>query len=204
MPDFQKVTYAKASSKLAVIECSKAVEGSHLASGYYYGYTEQEFDYAVSKKLRVVALLHEDPLQIPLGKSEADPLLRERLKVFRDKVSQGKGLVRFWKNASDLPGLVAVSVQRTIKMFPAVGWVRANVVVNTEILQELNTVRNLVDFPSKEKMELTAQVEELTSTPAIDNLAGLDEQFKVHGKYYWRGAGYKWDVLVSWTQILDL
>src|SRR5947208_6893762 len=66
-------------------------------------YTEQEYDYAISRGLKVVALLHENPDQIPLGKSEKDPALRERLEQFRKKVAAGR-LVRFWKTAEELPG----------------------------------------------------------------------------------------------------
>jgi hypothetical protein len=88
-------------------------------------YTEQEYDYAISQDLKVMAFLHENPDDIPRGKSEMDPALQKRLQQFRDKVSTSR-LVKFWKTAEDLPGLVAVSLAYTIKMYPAVGWVRAN------------------------------------------------------------------------------
>ena len=43
-------------------------------------YTEQEYDYAVARGLRVIALLHENPDEIALGKSEKDPAARESWK----------------------------------------------------------------------------------------------------------------------------
>src|ERR1700722_3998874 len=49
------------------------------------GYTEKEFDYAVSRGLKVVALIHNEPENIPLGKSEIDPNLRARLDEFKKK-----------------------------------------------------------------------------------------------------------------------
>src|SRR5918997_1770382 len=58
-------------------------------------YTEKEYDYAIEKGIKVIALLHENPDEIPMKKSETDPELRGRLKAFRDKVSQNR-LVRFW------------------------------------------------------------------------------------------------------------
>lgn len=51
--------------------------GSTTAEGL--SYTEKEYDYALSKGLRPLAFLHQDPLNIPLGKSEQDPDLRRRL-----------------------------------------------------------------------------------------------------------------------------
>lgn len=53
-------------------------------------YTEKEFDYALSKGLKVVVLVHEDPQTLPLSKSEADPLLREKLQKFIEKASTGR------------------------------------------------------------------------------------------------------------------
>jgi len=88
-------------------------------------YTEQEYDYALSRGLKVVALLHEDPDLIPFGKSEQDPEFRARLQSFREKLAAAR-LVRFWKTADQLPGIVSLSMSKTIKMFPAVGWVRAD------------------------------------------------------------------------------
>lgn len=58
--------------------------GSLTAQGI--SYTEQEYDYALSRGLKVIALLHEKPDEIPFGKSEQDPELRNLLQVFRDRV----------------------------------------------------------------------------------------------------------------------
>src|SRR5437762_6941791 len=49
-------------------------------------YTEKEYDYAVKKGLKVIALLHEKPDEIPVGRSDIDPAPRARLQAFRDKV----------------------------------------------------------------------------------------------------------------------
>jgi hypothetical protein len=84
-------------------------------------YTEQEYDYAVARGLKVIALLHKNPEEIPLGKSEKDPVLRGMLQKFREKVSKGR-LVKFWENAPELPGLVALSLAHVMRASPAVGW----------------------------------------------------------------------------------
>ena len=82
-------------------------------------YTEKEYGYAIEKGIKVIALLHANPQEIPMGKSEADPELRGRLKAFRDKVASNR-LVRFWNTANELPGLVSLSLSKTIKTHPAV------------------------------------------------------------------------------------
>ena len=76
-------------------------------------YTEKEYDYAVESGLKVIALLHENPDDIPVGKSDIAPELREKLQAFRDKVSANR-LVKFWNEPKELPGLVALSLSKTI------------------------------------------------------------------------------------------
>jgi hypothetical protein len=165
--------------------------GSTTSEGM--SYTEKEYDYAVSKGLKVIALIHENPDEIPLGKSERDPLLQERLKQFREKVSTGR-LVRFWKSAEDLPGLVALSMTKAIKLFPAIGWVRANRPPSEAVLAEINELR-------KQNVALKSALIELQPPQlTITDLADLDEELVMVGKYYnktyrdkrhWR-ATFKW------------
>ena len=147
-------------------------------------YTKHEYDYALSRGLRVIALLHENPDQISWEKSEQNPVLREKLRQFREKVAAGR-LVKHWRIAEDLPGLVSTSLMNAIKRFRAVGWVRANRAANEDVLGEINELR-------KQNAELQATVAALSAEaqPAIENLAGLDEKIVLHGKCdeYYRAA----------------
>jgi hypothetical protein len=61
--------------------------GSVTAEGI--SYTEQEYDYAVSQGLKVIAFIHENPDEISYGKSEHDPVLRERLEKFKKRLVPG-------------------------------------------------------------------------------------------------------------------
>ena len=140
-------------------------------------YTEKEFDYAVQIGLKVIALIHGSPDNIPFGKSEQDPKLRERLLNFRDKVMDGR-LVKFWKAAEELPGMVALSLTKTIKTYPAVGWVRANNVASEEILSEINELR-------KQNTQLQGLLSKAESQlkPMVQDIADLDSVTIVHGTY---------------------
>lgn len=161
-------------------------------------YTEQEYEYAISKEIRVIAFLHENPDEIPLGKSEKDPDLRQRLTKFREKVSQGR-LVRFWKSANELPGLVALSLSKTIKTYPATGWIRADRIASAELLEEMNQVR-------KQNSQLSLELSRLSAPPApiISDLAGFDESFKVNGTHWLNGKqGFHWSTELSWRQIFS-
>lgn len=170
--------------------------GSTTTAGV--SYTEKEYDYAIDKGLKVIALLHDKPDEIPVGKSDIEPELRIRLNAFREKVASNR-LVKFWNKADDLPGLVALSISKTIKMFPAVGWVRANTVGNEELLSELNEIR-------KENNELKASLKEAEQQPLakLEQLAGLDEKFVIRGTYFDRYRGNiktDWKSTLTWKEI---
>lgn len=165
-------------------------------------YTEKEYNYAIERGIKVIAFIHANPNAIPLGKSEKDEELRIKLENFKKKVSTNR-LVKFWNNAEELPGLVALSLSKTIKTYPAVGWIRANVATNIELLQELNEQR-------KENQELKAKVQEFEKEKAskikLDNLAGLDDPYEVKGKCS-ASAQYgptSWELKTTWREIFFL
>lgn len=158
-------------------------------------YTEQEYDYAVEKGLKVIALLHKNPQEIPLGKSEQNPEGREKLKKFRNKVAAGR-LVKFWEIPDELPGLVAINLLHAINTYPATGWVRANKIASEEML------RQTIEL-SKANEKLKALLAEAKPVPAFNDLAGLDEEVKANGTY-WNKDYHEfreWSIKTSWKTI---
>jgi len=121
--------------------------GSTTSEGI--SYTEKEYDYAIQKGLKVIALVHEKPNELSVEKSDINPELRERLDDFREKVKTNR-LVKFWNSANELPGLVALSLSKTIKTYPAIGWVRANQTSSNELLTEVNELRKRNDELERE------------------------------------------------------
>jgi len=162
-------------------------------------YTEQEYQYAVEKGIKVIAFLHDSPDSIAVSKTDVDPVLMEKLKSFREKVASGR-LVKFWKTANELPGLVALSLTKTIKMHPAIGWVRANSQSSTESLNEINELR-------KQNEQLRISLAKLETKPAlsIPNLAELSESIQLVGTYkrQFNGTSYDWDVKMTWEEIFS-
>lgn len=161
-------------------------------------YTEKEFDYAVKKGLKVVALLHADPGTLPFEKSEITPELRERLSAFRTKVSTGR-VVKFWTQSTELPGLVSLSLAKTIKLFPALGWVRANESSSEGLLLEINELRKLNDSLNSQLLNLESQKKPVYSIP---DLADLDDSFLLNGSYLnGRGDEDTWKASLTWKEI---
>ena len=163
-------------------------------------YTEKEYDYAVEKGLKVVALLHKNPEDIPSGKSELNPEAREKLAAFKEKVSKGR-LVDFWTDANGLPGQVALSMINATRTFPSIGWIRANKAASEDLLTEVNALR-------KENEKLKLQLAAVDKNPPVpENLASLDDDFKIHGYYrtysnhYKRFENTKWERTITWREL---
>jgi len=141
-------------------------------------FTEKEYDYAVSKNIKVIALLHEKPENLTLQNSEQNPELREKLVRFREKIKT-KRLVSFWNHANELPGMVALNVMNAYTTFPAVGWVRADKVTSESTLLEMNELR-------KENSELLALNKKLEKKISDDleandlaiQLANIETEFE--------------------------
>jgi hypothetical protein len=165
-------------------------------------YTEREYDYAVSKGIDVLAFLHGSPDEIPVGKSDIDPQARKRLIEFRRRVSTGR-LVKFWNSAAELPGLVALSLQKTIKSHPQPGWVRGGSASNQELLEQLNELRQRKDDLQN---RLNAALADRPQRPDL-HLAPPESKFALKGTYMTlnsRGGPYHWSAEFSWNEIIAL
>lgn len=184
--------------------------GSVSANGL--SYTEQEYDYAVSKGIPVIALIHENPDAIPFGKSEKDQAFREKLDEFRKKVTSNR-IVKFWKSAGELPGIVAVSLQSEIHRAPGIGWTRANKVANEELLERVallqgqdGALRAKLRDLDNENRALRASVADLERGPVFSDLAGLDEQIIIPASH-WDGAAKQyqsWSLKLTWREIFEI
>ena len=163
-------------------------------------YTEKEFDYAVSKGLRVIVLVHENPENLPYAKSEKDSVLREKLTGFIEKASTNR-LRKTWATAKDLPGLVALSMSKTMKTYPAVGWVRANVTSSE------NDLRAIVDL-QKENEWLKSELKKAraNANQTLDlNLADFDDDYEFNCESYFPQSGQRtWPVTMKWKDIFHV
>lgn len=102
-------------------------------------YTEKEYDYAVEQGVPVVGFVHADPELIPLGKSEADAELREKLTAFRDKVMSR--VIKKYTTPTDLGSVVSRGLTRLIKKHPRSGWVRGDQAMTPETRTEIAELR---------------------------------------------------------------
>ncbi|MGO2339524.1 MAG: DUF4062 domain-containing protein [Psychrobacter sp.] len=162
-------------------------------------YTEMEYDYAISKGIKVIALVHGSPEKLSVEKVEMNPEAQDKLEKFRNKVTTGR-LVKFWSDAKELSGLVALSLPKTIKTYPAVGWVRGNEATdNTELLKQLNDLR-------QENSKLEKQVDQLQKNRSeLSNVAQGDDEVSISIKCKIleddQEKNKSWEQKVTWNNL---
>lgn len=104
-------------------------------------YTEEEYDFAVSEGIPVIAFLHKDPRSIPSGKTDENDGKRKKLKKFKEKVEDAGVTVRYWSNADNLKACVLASIPQAIQFQERTGWVRAGTEMSTDS-REFDKLKN--------------------------------------------------------------
>lgn len=99
------------------------------------GYTEKEFDYAVSKGVPILGFVIDDAAPWPKNKQEKEVKGQKKLVDFKKKI-KGR-LIQCWKNKEELHGKFSISLMKAITANPRIGWVRANEVAGPEVTKEL-------------------------------------------------------------------
>lgn len=171
-------------------------------------YTEKEYDYAISRQIPVMTFLHKDIGKIPQEKTDTHPELIKKLQAFQEKAKKGR-LVKFWSNAAELTGIVAISLMQTIKTYPQIGWVRGNLSTSTESLQEINELRKqLADLESYKSAIEKERI--LLNSSFIKNLAGLDKSIEIKDIAIYNDYGKKgrmeheWKIEITLEQIFAI
>jgi hypothetical protein len=116
------------------------------------GYTEKEYDYAVTTGKPVIAFLHQDPQSIAARYTDQHPELRQKLASFRTKVQTR--MCKYWTNADELGAVVSRSYVRLIKTHPVEGWVKARYAKTAEDLEKVNQMHEQIRVLEQEVAKL--------------------------------------------------
>jgi hypothetical protein len=155
--------------------------GSTTSDGI--SYTEKEYDWATSLGIPVLAFLHRDPDSIPGGKLEIDPKSRKRLAQFRKKIER-EHHCRYWKESSGLKSNILSALASAIRIQPRIGWTRADGIDNSELLKQVNELRQRLDTVTTENAKLTAALEPLDRSEPSE----FNQVFTLRAKFL-RGPG---------------
>ena len=137
-------------------------------------YTEMEYDYAVEKGLKVIALLHEEPEALPAKKVELEKEAQDRLSSFREKVGSGR-LVKFWSRSD-----------------------QGN---STELLLQINDLRDKNEALLSENRTLkdATIIEDNSDYSSGDEVFQVNGRYEIQ----YRGGKREWKSETTWNQILS-
>lgn len=120
-------------------------------------YTEKEFDYAVEKKIPVLAFIVDNSMSMIPDRFDSDPQKIAKLNAFKEKVKQSGRYVKFWKNVDNLETLISQSISKAVLRGNRPGWVRTTDFdidkSYAEILRLTERVHTLEALNSDLKME---------------------------------------------------
>jgi len=119
------------------------------------GYTEKEYDYAVSKGVPILGFVIDDSAPWPQDKIDNDAQIRSKLIDFKIKIKSR--LIQFWKTKEELHSRVSISLMKAITANPRTGWVRADEITGPEVMKELTRL-------SGENAKFRTRIEELQRT----------------------------------------
>lgn len=131
-------------------------------------YTEKEFDYAVERKIPVLAFIVDSSVSMIADKFETDSQKISKLNAFKEKVKQSGRYVKFWKNIDNLETLISQSISKAVIRGNRPGWVRttdfdidksyAEILRLTERVHTLEALNSDLRIESNRKPILTVDV----------------------------------------------
>lgn len=105
----------------------------------------------------------------------------------------------------DLLGLVALNLSKTIKPYPATGWIRANTSADSSLYKQLSELQR----ENQELKELRIR-QDNEEKETLETLADLEDSIKVSGTHNRWNNQYKydvkstWELTITWKQIFSL
>lgn len=162
------------------------------------GFTEMEFDYAMSQEKPIICFLFEDIEQLSACDIEKTDTGRERLDNFREKAKQKH--CKFWGSAHDLGGKVSRSLIQLKKKHPSDGWVPGRYAANQEMLSEMEKLRSRIA-----ELELSNISRDDLPPEDFNELRGGEDTLPIGWKLNIDDKGTKKEVSVpaSWNQIFS-
>ncbi len=133
-------------------------------------YTEQEYDYAISKNIPVLAFIRDRDVPLTDDERETDTQFQQKLNKFIEKAQTR--MCQFWVNDDDLISKVPIALFKSFTNNPQTGWIRGNQAISADITNELARL-------SKENNELKEKlkhIENLDNLPKLGLKVNNDEQ----------------------------
>jgi hypothetical protein len=114
------------------------------------GYTEKEYDYAISRDIPCLAFVLQNGVQWNPDLMEEKAGQKKKLAAFKKKIHIHH--VSYWTSTEDLASKVLLALVDETRNNPGIGWIRANAITSSpSVAEELSRL-------SKENSELKTQL----------------------------------------------
>jgi hypothetical protein len=138
------------------------------------GYTEKEYDYAISRGIPCLAFVLHDSVQWSPDLMEQKPGPKKKLATFKKKIHVHH--VSYWYSTEDLANKVLLALVDETRNKPGIGWVRANAVTSSPVVaEELSRL-------SKENSELKDKLSSV-ETQKSDEYDELEQIITASARY---------------------
>lgn len=161
-------------------------------------YTEEEYEYAVSKGIPVLSLVHQNPESLAKDKTETEPALQAKLADFATRVAK-EAVVDYWNTPDEAATKALAALSQAVVSHPGVGWTRASAVAGEDLLREINELRKDKEQLEERVRNFDARVSDVFSD--LD-LASLDEEFTIRIVGHSTGFKTSTSISLSWGEIL--
>ncbi|WP_243322210.1 DUF4062 domain-containing protein [Geothrix sp. SG200] len=116
-------------------------------------YTEREYEYALSREIPVIPLLHKDPKELPRNKTEESAKLWKKVDAFRKRIEK-RHHCSYWQTEDDLQAKLIVALIDSTKRNPRTGWIKSDAIASSEATKEILDLRKTIDSLQKELADL--------------------------------------------------
>jgi hypothetical protein len=116
------------------------------------GYTEKEYDYAISRGIPCLAFVLQDNVQWNISMMEEKVSQKKKLAAFKKKIHVHH--VNYWASSDELASQVLLALVDETRNKPGIGWVRANAITSSPVVAEELSRLSKENSELKEKLSL--------------------------------------------------
>ncbi len=132
------------------------------------GYTEMEYDYAISINKPIIVFINNNINNLVASKVEPSKAGKRRLERFKNKILRSQIQVSFWQDTGTLVSNIKTSIASLIQGSPSYGWVRGSDI-------------NINKFESFGVKEIYTNVENINYKKMIDSCEHNIDILHIHG-----------------------
>ncbi len=166
------------------------------------GYTEKEYDYAVSKGVPALGFVINDAVNWAASKVDTNALKVEKLRAFKNKI-QSK-IVSYWNDKNDLYGKVSISLMKQFNTNPRVGWIKSSEQMSPDIVNEISRLSNENSLLRKKVDELEVEIDREQKEEFEKTLETLKHNKRTLSFFYQYGREWEDHTEFSLLQIFNL